>query len=110
ICGLTIHFLSTVVVHCSWTLSQRKTPCSAVLDRHGWVVLGWWILRLQDSLSRVTGFLDRLRRSVSTDDHDWRVHEAVSHDRCRPWPDIRNADPRILPRLDATGDSTLDVA
>src|SRR5207237_10109152 len=83
ICGLSIWVLSIVAVHRSWTVSQRKTLCSAVLDRHRWIVRSWRAVRLQNGLPLVTGFLNRLRPTVPADDYDWRIYETVSSDHRR---------------------------
>src|ERR1700686_4079703 len=61
--------LSIVVVHRSRTVSQRKALRSAILDQYRWIVRRRRVLRLQDGLSRVARFLNRLRPTLSPHDY-----------------------------------------
>jgi Sec-independent protein translocase protein (TatC) len=68
------------------------------------------VVRLQNGLPRVPGFLNRLRPTVPTDDYDWGVYEIVPNDHHRSRPDFRNADSRVFSRFDAGDYGSLDVA
>ena len=68
------------------------------------------VVRLQDGVSGVAGFLNRLRPMLPAADHDWGIYKAVSNDHHRARVDFRNAHSLVLPRSDAGDYGSLDVA
>src|SRR5437899_8392730 len=99
-----------VVVHCSRAVSQREALCSALSCRYRRIVSTGGLVWLQDGLPGIARFLNRLRPTLPTDDHDWGIHKAVSNDHHRTRADFRNAHSRVLPRSDAGGYGAMDVA
>ena len=67
-------------------------------------------LRLQNGLSGIPGFLDRLRPTLPADDYDWRIHQAVCDNHHRSRTDFRNANSGLLSSFNAGNYGPLDVA
>jgi sec-independent protein translocase protein TatC len=49
----------------------------------------------------IAGYPKRTRPALPADDYDCRIYEVVSDNHHWPRADLRNADPRVLSRLDA---------
>jgi hypothetical protein len=64
----------------------------------------------QDGLPGVAGSPNRIRPALPADDHDCTIYEVVFDNHHWSRPDLRNADSRVLSRLDAADYSSLDVA
>ena len=89
---------------------KREALCSALFSQYRRIVSSRRVVRLQDGVSGVAGFLNRLRPMLPADDHDWGIYKAVSNDHHRARVDFRNAHSRLLPRSDAGDYGSLDVA
>ena len=66
-------------------LPQREALRRAVHGFDDHAVFGRRILRLQDRLPSGAGFPDSLRKAIPADDHDRRIHFAVSEHRISAW-------------------------
>ncbi len=62
------------------------------------------------SSTDVAGSPNRIRRALPADDYDCRLYEVVFDNHHWSRPDLRNADSRVLSRLDAGDYSSLNVA
>ena len=89
---------------------KREALCSALFSQYRRIVSSRRVVRLQDGVSGVAGFLNRLRPMLPAADHDWGIYKAVSNDHHRARVDFRNAHSRLLPRSDAGDYGSLDVA
>src|SRR5438270_4538995 len=98
-----------MVVHRTRTISQGVTVCPALFAQYGYFVHSRRSFRLQDGVSGIPGLLNRLRPTLSADDHDWRIYEAVCDHHRRARADLRNAGARVFPGFDAGDNGSLDV-